>query len=112
MEKSKMIRYDTLASVIKAIAHPTRLLIVEALSEKSHCVSELKEIIGADTSTVSKHLALMKSMKIVDNTKNGTQVYYRLRFTCILNFISCIEKSIKENAQEQLALVSMDNNNR
>lgn len=111
MEKNKMARYDALAGLLKAIAHPTRLLIVEELSKKPLCVSELTEIIGADTSTVSKHLALMKSTRIVDSTKNRNQVYYSLRVTCVLNFISCLESAIEVNAKEQMELLSTFNNN-
>lgn len=111
MEKMKMSRYDALAEILKAIAHPTRLLIVEELSKKPRCVSELTEMIGADTSTVSKHLALMKNTGIVDSTKNGNQVYYNLRVICVLNFISCLESVIEVNAKEQMELLSTFNNN-
>ena len=68
-------------------------------------------MIGADTSTVSKHLALMKNTGIVDSSKNGNQVYYSLRVNCILNFISCLESVIEENAKEQMELLSTFNNN-
>ena len=111
MKKMKMSRYDALAEILKAIAHPTRLLIVEELSEKPRCVSELTEMIGADTSTVSKHLALMKSTGVVESSKNGSQVYYSLRVTCVLNFISCLESVIETNAKEQMELLSTFNNN-
>ena len=111
MDKMKMSRYDALAEILKAIAHPTRLLIVEELSKKPRCVSELTEMIGADTSTVSKHLTLMKSSGIVDSSKNGNQVYYSLRVTCVFNFISCLESVIEENAKEKMELINTFNNN-
>ena len=111
MDKLKMSRYDALAEILKAIAHPTRLLIVEELSKKPRCVSELTDIIGADTSTVSKHLTLMKSTGVVESSKNGNQVYYTLRVTCVLNFISCLESVIETNAKEQMELLSTFNNN-
>ena len=110
MDKVNMSRYDALAEILKAIAHPTRLLIVEELSKKPLCVSELTTIIGADTSTVSKHLALMKSNGIVDSSKNGNQVYYSLRVPCVLNFISCIESVVETNAKEQMELLSSFSN--
>ena len=111
MDKSRMSRYDALAEILKAIAHPTRLLIVEELSKKPRCVSELTDIIGADTSTVSKHLTLMKSTGVVESSKNGNQVYYSLRVICVLNFISCLESVIETNAKEQMELLSTFNNN-
>ncbi len=53
--------YEARAKIIKAIAHPTRLFIVEELEKKEKCVNELTEMIGADMSTVSKHLSVLKN---------------------------------------------------
>lgn len=109
MEKKQLSRYDALAEILKAIAHPTRLLIVEELSKQPRCVSELTEMVGVDTSTVSKHLALMKGTGIVESSKNGNQVYYSLRVTCVLNFISCLESVIEINAKKQMDLLNTFN---
>jgi ArsR family transcriptional regulator len=105
MDKQTQARYDAKALVIKAMAHPTRLLIIEELSKREHCVCELTGMIGADTSTVSKHLALLKNAGIVSDEKRGQMVYYKLQMPCVLNFLSCLEKTIRENARAQLALV-------
>ena len=48
---SKKPLYEARAQIIKALAHPTRLFIVDQLSEKENCVCKLTEMIGADTST-------------------------------------------------------------
>jgi DNA-binding transcriptional ArsR family regulator len=53
------------ARIMKALAHPSRLFIVDELSRGERCVCELTEMIGADVSTVSKHLALLKNAGIV-----------------------------------------------
>jgi len=53
-------------------------------------------MIGADISTVSKHLSLLKKAGIVLDDRRGQQVYYRLRVPCILNFFGCIEAVVKE----------------
>jgi ArsR family transcriptional regulator len=62
-------------------------------------------MIGADTSTVSKHLSLLKNAGIIDDEKRGTSVYYSLRCTCVMNLIGCIENVIKTNVEEQFALL-------
>ncbi|HEX2959978.1 MAG TPA: metalloregulator ArsR/SmtB family transcription factor [Chitinispirillaceae bacterium] len=105
MDKQTQARYDAKATVIKAMAHPTRLLIIEELARQEHCVCELTEMIGADTSTVSKHLTLLKNAGIVSDEKRGQMVFYTLKMPCVLNFLSCLETTIKENARAQLALV-------
>jgi ArsR family transcriptional regulator len=105
MEKQILARYDSKTTVIKAMAHPTRLLIIEELSKREHCVCELTEMIGADTSTVSKHLTILKNAGIVSDEKRGQMVFYTLKMPCILNFLSCLETTLIENARAQLALV-------
>ena len=78
-------------TVMKALAHPNRLLMVEALSPGERCVCDLQELVGADLSTVSKHLSLLKAAGVVRSEKRGQQVFYRLRVPCLLSFFSCID---------------------
>jgi DNA-binding transcriptional ArsR family regulator len=100
---SKISRqYGHLSRVIKALAHPTRLFIVDQLSQKKLCVCELKDMIGADMSTVSKHLTLLKDCGVVDCEKVGTSCIYSLCCPCILEFIGCIEKVIVDQTNEFL----------
>jgi ArsR family transcriptional regulator len=95
--------YEARAKIIKALAHPSRLLIVEQLDRGELCVCQLQAMIGADMSTVSKHLSILKNAGLIADDKRGTQVFYRLRVPCILNFFSCVESVMKANAQAQLA---------
>ena len=92
------------ARIIKSMAHPTRLFIVDELSRGERCVCELTEMIGADMSTVSKHLAILKNAGIVRDEKRGSQVYYTLRCPCVLNFFQCVESVIQSAAEEQTEL--------
>nr|MDO8117358.1 metalloregulator ArsR/SmtB family transcription factor [Candidatus Sigynarchaeota archaeon] len=93
------------AEIVKAMAHPTRLFIINELSTGERCVCELKELAGGDMSTVSKHLSVLKSAGIVEVDKRGLQVFYRLRCPCILRFFDCIENVLKENAKRRMDLV-------
>ena len=76
---------------MKALAHPTRLFIVDELSRGERCVCELTDMIGVEMPTVSRHLSQLKSAGIVDDDKRGAQVFYRLRVPCVLNFFQCVE---------------------
>ncbi len=96
---------DARAKVIKALAHPSRVFMVEELSKGERCVCELTEMVGADVSTVSKHLSVLKNAGIVIDEKRGQQVFYSLRVPCILNFFSCVEAVLQANATEHRALV-------
>jgi len=87
-----LIRYEAKARMMKALAHPTRLFIVEELAGGERCVCELRDMVGADISTVSKHLALLKSAGILTDDKRGQQVFYRLKTPCVLGFFDCVEQ--------------------
>ncbi len=105
MDVKTRARYEARATIVKAMAHPTRLFIVDKLAKKSMCVAELTDLIGADMSTVSRHLAILKAAGIVGDRKKGVQVYYRLSMPCILNFFGCVETVLKSTAATQLSLV-------
>jgi DNA-binding transcriptional ArsR family regulator len=92
-------RYETRVRVVKAMAHPTRMFIVDELSRSGErCVCELTEMVGADISTVSKHLAILKNVGIIGDDKRGNQVFYRLKVPCIMDFFRCVESVIECNA--------------
>lgn len=101
MDTKTYAKYEARAKVIKALAHPSRLLIVDELSKKSRCVCELTEMVGADTSTVSKHLTILKEAGIIRDRRQGTWIFYELRCPCILRFYECVEEVIKTNVQAQ-----------
>ena len=86
-----MDAFERRAAVFKALAHPSRLLMVDELSRGERCVCELTELVGADISTVSKHLALLRGAGVVDCDKRGLQVFYRLRVPCVMDFFGCLE---------------------
>lgn len=104
MNQSRKNHLDERARIIKAMAHPTRLFIIEELEKEERCVCDLTEQIGADVSTVSKHLSVLKQAGIVIDDKRGNQVFYRLRVPCILNFFGCVESVLESNAREHAAL--------
>lgn len=103
MNKTERLHSEARAKILKALAHPSRIFIVDKLAEKPYCVCELTEMIGADTSTVSKHLSILKNAGIVTDRKQGTTVYYSLEAPCLLRFVGCVETVIEQNINKQLA---------
>lgn len=79
------------AEIMKAMAHPSRLMMIDDLSRGEKCVCELQALVGYDMSTVSKHLSVLKKAGIVEDERRGKQVYYRLKTPCILDFFKCIQ---------------------
>ncbi len=99
VNKSDFMLYEMRARIIKAMAHPVRLFIIDKLMEKEYCVCELTEMIGLDISTVSKHLSVMKNAGILKIRKEKNNIYYGLACDCITKYLSCIDRVIKSNAR-------------
>jgi ArsR family transcriptional regulator len=107
MDAKTRAKYAARAKVIKAMAHPTRLFIVDELARRrERCVCELTEMIGSDMSTVSRHLAMLKNAGIIEDEKRGAAVYYRLRCPCATDFSQCVETVLNRNAKEQRKLLA------
>ena len=96
---STKVDFAARAKVMKALAHPSRLFMVDELSRGERCVCDLTDMIGADVSTVSKHLSVLKAAGIVSDDRRGSQVFYSLRVPCILNFFGCIEAALEETGK-------------
>ena len=95
--------YESRARVAKALAHPTRLLILDALQQRETCVCELTDLVGADQSTVSKHLAVLRHAGLIEDRKAGANTYYRIQVRCLEKFWQCLESVLRENLKAQQA---------
>jgi ArsR family transcriptional regulator len=84
-------KYKKRSEIIKALAHPTRLFIIDFLSEGEKCVCEIVEQVGVDISTISKHLSVMKNAGLVEDEKRGLNVYYKMTCLCISSLFDCLE---------------------
>lgn len=89
------------ANILKALAHPSRLMMVDELANGERCVCELQELVGADISTVSKHLTVLKKAGLVESEKRGLQVFYTLLSPCVMNFFTCVESVIEAHNEQE-----------
>ncbi len=101
MNDAELQRFQERAEILKALGHPSRLLMVDELTRGERCVCELTELVGADTSTVSKHLSVLRDAGIVNCEKRGLKVFYRLSCPCILNFFTCVETVREEKRRRE-----------
>ena len=105
MDAKRQAMYTERARIIKALAHPARLLIVDELNEGPRCVCEIRDMVGSDVSTVSKHLSVLKNAGIVTDDKRGVQVFYSLRCPCVTDFFACAEKVMTTTAESHRRLL-------
>ena len=101
-------RLESQARVIKALAHPTRLFLIEELCREERCVCELADMVGCDISTVSKHLALLRHAGIVEDEKRGKQVFYSLLMGCALDVTSCASAILEQTSRRHLETIAGD----
>jgi ArsR family transcriptional regulator len=71
----------------KALAHPLRIRILEALRDSEKNVTELQNILATDQSSVSQQLAVLRSKNLIIARKNGTNVYYNVRDPLIFELL-------------------------
>jgi ArsR family transcriptional regulator len=98
MTTAERNRLERRAALLKSLAHPSRLLIIEMLEEAPRCVGELTKAIGADMTTVSKHLSVLKRAGLVRDAKHGTYSEYTLVCDCVTHLIDCIEDGMEDDS--------------
>lgn len=76
------------ADILKALAHPTRLAIVQLLAGGERCVCEIQSALGITQSSLSQHLALLREQGIVDSRKEGTRVVYWLCYPQVVQLVA------------------------
>ena len=85
------------ADIMKALAHPVRVMIVSALTGGDQCVCELNKLAEIDQSGLSRHLATLKQAGIVSDRREGMKVFYHLETPCILKAFDCAAAVVRED---------------
>jgi ArsR family transcriptional regulator, arsenate/arsenite/antimonite-responsive transcriptional repressor len=92
--------------VIKAIAHPVRLIMIDALRDGEMSFSTLFGLFNLDKSTVSKHLLTLKVAGIASSRKEGNDTIYRLEVPCVTDFFDCVTAVIQGSISKQVKCLS------
>lgn len=81
------------ASMLKAIAHPVRMAILDHLDNgKQLNVTEIHELLDIEQSTTSHHLGILKDKGVLSSQRKGKRTYYFLKYDNIANIIECVSK--------------------
>lgn len=99
-----VLRYK--ADGLKAMAHPTRLAILETLLKGEKCVCELVELLELEQAVVSKHLHVLKGASLVVSYKKGLKIYYSLACPCVADMLHQVSFALGECAAQQRKLLS------
>lgn len=88
--------------IIKAMAHPVRLMVIEFLRGGERPFSAIFSLFQLDKSTISKHLLVLKEAGIVSSRKTGTETIYKLEVPCVADFFNCATVVIENNVKKQM----------
>ncbi len=91
--KIDQARIERAAEVLKTVAHPLRLRIVELLESGEKSVTELKDLLGATQPLTSQHLSQMRMRGVLGSRREGTLVYYSISNPDVVKVIHCIRRS-------------------
>ncbi|MBN2348274.1 MAG: helix-turn-helix transcriptional regulator [Bacteroidales bacterium] len=84
---------DRAASMLKSIAHPMRIAILNYLDDgKKLTVTEIHELLGIEQSTASHHLGILKDKGVLASKREGKNTYYFLKHDNLSNIVDCISK--------------------
>lgn len=108
MRTARRLYITEQAKIFKALGHPSRLLMVDALKDGEKCVCDLQRLVGDDMSTVSKHLSVLKEAGVVFAEKRGTNIYYTLALPCLNSFLNCTSELIQKRVASQIALLERE----
>jgi ArsR family transcriptional regulator len=92
------------AGVFQALAHPTRVGVVEQLRLGELSVGQLCERLAIEQSNASQHLAILRSKNVVETRKNGNQIFYRLRDPSFGEILELLRRFYVSHMQEALAV--------
>jgi ArsR family transcriptional regulator len=88
--------------IIKAMAHPVRLMVIEFLLGGERSFSEVFNLFHLDKSTISKHLLVLKESGVISSRKAGREMIYTLEVPCVADFFRCATVVIKDKVNKQL----------
>ena len=94
-KRSKLLDLDKVekaAEILKAVAHPMRLRIVDLLQYGEMNVGQIQEALGVSQSLTSQQLSHMRAKGLLTARKNGKCVYYSIEMPEVIQVIHCVKK--------------------
>jgi ArsR family transcriptional regulator len=86
---------DHVAEVLKAVAHPIRLQIIELLEKKEMCVGDIVKALGGKQAITSQQLNMMKDKGVLECRRDGAKVFYRIHNKNVIKLLHCVNDHCK-----------------
>jgi DNA-binding transcriptional ArsR family regulator len=93
------------ASIFQALAHPTRIAILDVLRNGEASAGAIQENLGVEQANLSQHLAILRSRQIVAHRKEGNQVFYSLRNRVLIKVLDLMRNYFEANLSEAVEML-------
>ncbi|MCC7180890.1 MAG: winged helix-turn-helix transcriptional regulator [Acidobacteria bacterium] len=94
------------AQILQALAHPTRIAIIEALRDGELAAGTLGARLGLEQANLSQHLSVLRTRQVVTSRKAGNQVYYSLRDAVLVQVLDLLKQYVQAHLNDTLALLN------
>lgn len=94
------------ASIFQALAHPTRIAIVEVLRDGEISAQTIQKRLGLEQANLSQHLSVLRSRQIVSTRKEGNQVFYSLRNQVLVRVLDLMREDFEAHLNEAVQMLS------
>ncbi|HWR54737.1 MAG TPA: metalloregulator ArsR/SmtB family transcription factor [Bryobacteraceae bacterium] len=94
------------ASIFQALAHPSRIAVVELLRNGELSAGAIQERVGLEQANLSQHLAVLRSRQIIVNRKEGNQVFYSLRDPMLAEVLDIMRRYFQANLTQAIAMLN------
>jgi DNA-binding transcriptional ArsR family regulator len=89
------------SEVLKALAQPTRLKILDLLRNGERCICEIVPAINGEQSNISRHISVMQKSNLITTRKDGVKVMVKVRDPRIFEILDTVGLFLKTQMQEQ-----------
>ena len=93
------------ASVFQALAHPTRIAILEILQNEELSTRTIQERLGIEQANLSQHLAILRSRQLLKNRKEGNHVFYSIRNPVLIEVLDIMRGYFQAHLSEAIQML-------
>ena len=97
---------DLKADILKALAHPNRIRILEALRNGEICNCELAPVLGLEQSNLSRHLMVLTQAGLVMPRKVGVRTFYRVVDDEVFEVLHSVQGMVRRRVEQQMTVIS------
>jgi ArsR family transcriptional regulator len=93
------------ANIFQALAHPTRIAIVEVLRDGELPAGTIIERLGLEQANASQHFSILRAKQIVSSRKEGNQVFYSVRDPLLIDVLDIMRRYFQAHVEEAMSML-------